>query len=637
MKRLSIYIVVLLGVVKPLSSQDQHYMDSLSAYLTKPDDSLKLLAISDLAWEYNTSDVQKAIALSFKGVEIAGKLKRPYALGQAYSDLGTSYYYKRDFDSSAYFYEKAEAITKVIGDSIELASLYNKMGALYKERAEFNTSLKYSFASLKIYQAKNLSKKIALLYNNIGTTYEMLKNYTLAGDYYKKALTINHAENSKGGMGRNYMGLGNISTTTKDYREALDYYHKAELIFNELGWGIELSAVLNNIGNIYDEQKKYPESLAKRTEALQIAVDMEDKQEQAKFHNYIADVLMKMKRFREADLHIKQAGTLIRDVESNELRMDLYEVSSKYYFGTGNYEMGNEYLLKFHDLKDSVYSKDLSENVAVMEVRHNVQKLRLEKAEAEAANLKLSNDKLAATQQRNLILTLCICILVAGGFGIYFYNVRKKRAEEKIRISAVLESEEKERARIARELHDGLGQLLSTARLNAAALEDSVEQEDEPILKTTLQLIDQSVSELRAISHNLMPRALSDKGLIEALTELVNQINTGKTIQVDLKHDPLRGMRKPLEIALYRMIQEVLNNMIRHAGASVITLKLQQEQTQLTVRISDNGKGFDTALIENSAGIGWKNIATRLSLINGTFDISSAAGQGTYVEMKIKL
>lgn len=637
MERLTIYIIVLLGVVKPLSSQDQHYMDSLSAYLTKPDDSLKLLAISDLAWEYNTSDVQKAITLSFKGVEIAGKLKRPYALGQAYSDLGTSYYYKRNFDSSAYFYEKAEEITRVIGDSTELASLYNKMGALYKERAEFNTSLKYSFASLKIYQAKDLPKKIALLYNNIGTTYEMLKNYTLAGDYYKKALIINQAENSKGGMGRNYMGLGNISTTTKDYREALDYYHKAELIFNELGWGIELSAVLNNIGNIYDEQKKYPESLAKRTEALQIAVDMEDKQEQAKFHNYIADVLMKMKRFREADLHIKQAGTLIRDVESNELRMDLYEVSSKYYFGTGNYEMGNEYLLKFHDLKDSVYSKDLSENVAAMEVRHNVQKLRLEKAEAEAANLKLSNDKLAATQQRNLILALCICILVAGGFGIYFYNVRKKRAEEKIRISAVLESEEKERARIARELHDGLGQLLSTARLNAAALEDSVEQEDEPILKTTLQLIDQSVSELRAISHNLMPRALSDKGLIEALTELVNQINTGKAIQVDLEHDPLGGMRKPLEIALYRMIQEVLNNMIRHAGASVITLKLQQEQTQLTVRISDNGKGFDTALIENSAGIGWKNIATRLSLINGTFDISSAAGQGTYVEMKIKL
>ena len=613
-------------------------MDSLSAYLAKPDDSLKLLAISDLAWEYNNTDVRKAIALSLKGVQIAQKLKRDYAVGQAYGDLGTSYYFKRDFDSSAYFYEKAEAITKATNDSMELASLYNKMGALYKERAEFNTSLKYSFESLRLYQALGLPKKIALLYNNIGTTYEMLKNYNMAGDYYNKALAINRKENSKAGMGRNYMGLGNISTTGRNYALALSYYQKAEAIFNELGWGIELSAVLNNIGNIYDEQKKYPESLAKRTEALQIAIDMEDIQEQAKFHNYIADVLMKMKRFRDAEQHIRDAETLIRDVESAELRMDLYEVSSKYYFGTGQYEEGNSYLLKFHGLKDSLYSAELSQNVAAMEVRHNLQTLRLEKAETEAANLKLSNEKLEATQQRNLILVLGVCVLIGAALAFFMYGVRKKREEEKKRMSAVLESEEKERARIARELHDGLGQLLSTARLNAAALEGSVEHEDEPILENTLQLIDQSVSEVRAISHNLMPKALTDTGLTEALAELVRQVNTGKSLRIVLDQEgSLNGLSRPVEMALYRVIQEVLNNMIRHAGATEIALRLEQKAGQLSVRISDNGKGFDTALIEKSEGMGWRNLATRLSLINGKFDLDSVPGKGTVIAIGIKL
>ncbi len=637
MKRLGLYIMFLIGMTNALPAQDQHDIDSLSAYLTKPDDSLKLMAISDLAWEYNSSDVRKAISLSFKGVEIAKKLKRDGSLGQAYSDLGTSYYYKRDFDSSAYFYEKAEPLAKAAGDSMELASLYNKMGALYKERAEFKTSLNYSFESLRIYQALALPKKIALLYNNIGTTYEMLKNFTMAGSYYQKALTINLAENSKGGMGRNYMGLGNVSTTTHQYDEALSYYGKAESIFYELGWGIELSAVLNNIGNIYDEQKKYPESLARRTEALQIAIGMEDIQEQAKFHNYIADVMMKMKRFKEAESHIQQAGKLIRDVESNELRMDLYEVSSKYYFGTGNYEKGNNYLLRFHGLKDSLYSAELSQNVAAMEVKHNMQQLRLEKAETESANLKLSNDTLAATQQRNLILLLCGCILIGGSLVIYFYNERKKRANEKKRLNAVLESEENERARIARELHDGLGQILSTARLNAAALEDSVDPEDEAILKTTLQLIDQSVSEVRSISHNLMPRALSDKGLTEALTELVNQINTGKALRIGFEHNTIKAtLGKAVEIAIYRIVQEVLNNMIRHSEATQANLKLDQQATQLHISISDNGKGFDPTIIGKSEGMGWRNMATRLSLINGKFDLNSAPGKGTVITIEIK-
>jgi signal transduction histidine kinase len=365
---------------------------------------------------------------------------------------------------------------------------------------------------------------------------------------------------------------------------------------------------------------------------------MEDIQEQAKFHNYIADVLMKMKRFKEAESHIQQAAKLIRDVESNELRMDLYEVSSKYYFGTGQYEKGNDYLLRFHGLKDSLYSAGLSENVAAMEVKHNLQQLRLEKAETEAANLKLSNDTLAATQQRNLILILCACILVGGALFLYFYNERKKHLEEKQRLNAVLESEERERTRIARELHDGLGQLLSTARLNAAALEGSVEPEDEAILKTTLQLIDQSVSEVRSISHNLMPRALSDKGLPEALEELVHQVNTGKALRIGFEQKGSKGtLGKAVEIALYRVIQEALHNMIRHSGATAIRLELDRQPSQLLIRISDNGKGFDKKVAETSEGMGWSNMAARLSFIHGKFDLDSAPGKGTAITIEVKL
>lgn len=632
-----IYSIVLFCTITSLSSQtDQRYIDSLSAYLTKPDDSLKLLAISDLAWEYNSSDVKKAIALSFKGVDIAKKLKRDYALGQAYSDLGTSYYYKRDFDSSVYFYLKAEPIAKSSNDSSELASLYNKMGALYKERAEYQTSIAYSFKSLRIYEAMRNNRKIALLLNNIGVTYEELKNFSLSANYYKRALEYNLKENNEGGVARNYIGLGNVSVTLKKLDEALAYYQKAEVIFRKLEWGVELSVALNNMGDVLDEKQLYAESVKKRTEALEIARQIEDIQGQAKYHLYIADVLMKMGKFADAQKHIKDAEALFRNIRSYEIEMDLYELYSKYYFGTNDFSRGTEYLRKFHAMKDSIYNADMAASIANMEVKHNTQKLRLEKAEAESQNLKLFNESLVATQQRNYILLLSAVILSGLSSGFYIYNQRQKRTEEKKRINAMLGSEEIERARIARELHDGLGQSLSIARLNAAALEESIHKDDEQLLKNTLQLIDQSVAEVRTISHNLMPQILTDNGLTEALEELVNKINAGRTLRVNFDHSGFAvQLDKPKEISVYRVIQEALNNMLKHSGADTVELKLIQQGTGLRIVITDNGKGFDTTLIENSKGIGWKNIATRLSLINGKFTVDSKPGKGTRIMIDV--
>lgn len=606
----------------------EKYLDSLESFLTKKDDSLKLLAISDLAWEYNSIDVNRAIWLSLKGAAIAEKLKRKYAVGQAYADLGTSYYFKRDFDSSAYYYLSALDITKNTGDSLELASLYNKLGALYKERAEYQTSLNYSFKSLTIYQKLKNQRKTALLYNNIGVSYEELKNFKLAEAYYKKALNINIHENNNEGIARNYVGMGNVSIMLNKMNEAYDYYQKAAVIFRELGWGIELSVALNNMGDVLDHQKKYAESLEKRLEALQISEETEDIQSQAKYHLYTADVLMKMKHFDEALSHIRSSEKLFASIKSHEIQMDLFEMYSKYYFGSNDFEKGSEFLNKFHTLKDSIYSAELSKNIASMEVKHNTQQLRLEKAEAETK-------KLRATQQRNYIALGTFLLLITGSVIFYSSRQKIKRTEERKRISAMLQSEEEERARIARDLHDGLGQILSTARINAAALEGNIGQEDEPILQTTLNLIDQSLTDLRSISHNLMPQVLSEKGLIEAVRELTDKINSARELQVQFFYPQgFPSLEKPVQVVLYRVIQEIVNNTLKHASATAIKISLSVKNRVFLIQIEDNGKGFDTGLIEKSSGIGWKNIKMRLSLTNTQLRLVSEAGKGTKVSIE---
>lgn len=604
---------------------DQHYLDSLERYLTKKDDSLKLLAISDLAWEYNSINVSRAIQLNFKGLRIAKKLKRDYAVGQAYSDLGTSYYYKRDFDSSAYYYLLALPITKKVKDSMELASLYNKLGALYKERSEFKTSLYYSFLSLKLYQALKERHKIALLYNNIGVSYEELKNFKLAKSYYVRALAVNKQDGDEGGMARNYTGLGNVSITENKLDKAYDYYQKAAVIFEKLGWGIEYSVAMNNMGDVLDQKKLYRESLEKRQTALDVAQQIGDIQGEAKYHLYLSDALMKLHQFPEARKHIRDAEKLSEELQSYEIEMDLYEMYSKYYFGVNRFDEGSEYLDKFHDLKDSVYSSELSGNIASMEVKHNTQQLRIKNAEAEARNLR-------ATQQRNYIILGSLILLLLGVAIFYLSNQKLKRQAERKRISAVLQSEETERTRIARDLHDGLGQLLSSARINAAALDGSVEEEDEPILGTAIQLIDQAIGEVRVISHNLMPQALADKGIVEALQELADKTNAAKSTQVIFTHPVhFTAFSKQIQITIYRVVQEIVGNMLKHAQASEIRIELSEKGNSFNLLVSDNGKGFDPTSLVESDGIGWKNIQTRLSLINAKFTLESGIGKGTSV------
>lgn len=617
---------------------DQRYLDSLETYLKKKDDSLKLRAISDLAWEYNSIDVSRAIRLNLKGLRIAQKLKRDYAVGQAYSDLGSSYYFKRDFDSSAYYFFKALPIAKKTNNKLEMAYVYHQLGALYKERADYQTSLKYNFTSLKLYLELKEKHQIALMYNNIGVNYEELKNYKLAYSYYQKSLQINKQEKDESGIARNYIGLGNISITRNELDKAYDYYEKASVIFEKLGWGIEYSSVINNMGDVLENKGQFAQALDKRKRALDVAVEIGDVQGQSRYNLYLADVLMKWKKFPEALNHIQNVEKLRTAEHSLEIEMDLYEMSSKYYFGTNDFKKGSAYLNKFHNLKDSVYSAELSENVASMEVKHNTQQLRLEKAESEAANLKLTNENLRGNQLRNYIILGAVILLLVGSVVFYLSNQKLKRFEERKRINAILQSEETERTRIARELHDGLGQLLSTARINAAAIDGVADEEDEVILNNAIELIDQAIGEVRVISHNLMPQALSDKGIVEALQELVVRTNTAKRTQVNFScSDFASVIPKFVQLTIYRVVQEIVTNMLKHANATQITIELSGEESHFNLVVADNGKGFDLESIAKSDGIGWENIQTRLSLINAKFNIESTIGKGTSVTIEGEL
>ena len=206
------------------------------------------------------------------------------------------------------------------------------------------------------------------------------------------------------------------------------------------------------------------------------------------------------------------------------------------------------------------------------------------------------------------------------------------------RFKNVIEAVEGERKRIAIDLHDSLGQLLSTAKLNVSVWGDQVAEGDEENYETSMKLLDQACNEVREISYTMMPSTLIRLGFIAALKELAANVNMADKMKVTLDVSEYSGrLDETKGISLYRICQEILNNAIRYSEAEDITIKITENSERLFLFIKDNGVGFDTNKLNDSSGIGWSNIFSRISMLNGHIRVFSDRSSGTSVHIDIPL
>ncbi len=217
-------------------------------------------------------------------------------------------------------------------------------------------------------------------------------------------------------------------------------------------------------------------------------------------------------------------------------------------------------------------------------------------------------------------------------------EIDRTKSEKRV-INAIIMTEENERKRFANDLHDGLGPLLSTIKMSMSALGERVnDQSGSIILNNTNHLINEAINTIKDISNNLSPHVLSNFGLSSALSAFTMKINQTKVIEVDFKSnmDKVR-FENEKEVVMYRAACELINNSIRHSGASRIEIELNKHEKFITLQFNDNGRGFDTSIIgkEDGKGMGLSNIDTRVKSIDGVFILESTPGKGTSALIKI--
>lgn len=290
----------------------------------------------------------------------------------------------------------------------------------------------------------------------------------------------------------------------------------------------------------------------------------------------------------------------------------------------------HQYVVKWFEFKDSVLNEQKIQNVAKYETLFEVEKMELE--------MDLKNKQLIAEKKtKNMYLIVFILILIIVTF-VYFTNRMRIKQQMQLvlakqneaLVKEIYSAEQKERVRLARDLHDSIGQKLSVMKM-------LLPNDDNSELEKIHQYLNETAQEVRSISHNLIPEILN-LGFPQALENLANHYNATKKIKftLDFKDkESFQSFSKEVEVAVYRILQEVLSNIAKHAQASEIKMTVFLDNDNLMLLIEENGRGFEKEKITQSKGLGWKNIFARIQLLNGSIDVESKKGFGSSFTIKI--
>lgn len=409
---------------------------------------------------------------------------------------------------------------------------------------------------------------------------------------------------------------------------------------------------LNILGSAYQDGKDYQRALTTFLQSSVIRKNIGDPYFIVSDMSTIASLYSQMGK---PNLGIKTAEEALKIAMENKLTSKLplvYESLALNYTAAGRDKDAAAVYRELNILKDSLYADASPEALAEIQTKYETEKkermIRDQDYQLKLRNYTISQNNSKIKYQRLLIIGACIALLFLILLGVTQYRRYRWKQEAKARAAvlrqqelstkAVLEAEEGERQRIAKDLHDGIGQTMSAAKMNLSAFEHSAyfkSDDERAAFARIIALVDESCKELRTVSHNMMPNALLKNNLAAAIREFINKLDQ-KKLKVQLYTEGLdERLHNNIETILYRVVQECVNNVIKHSNADNLDISIIREENQISATIEDNGQGFNSDDPNIHNGIGLKNIQTRIAFLKGTVDFHSTLGRGTLVALHI--
>lgn len=509
---------------------------------------------------------------------------KAYALFQ----VGTIYRNLGDYQKSLQTFIEILNIFEHKKDSLAMASTYNSIANIYGDMDSYNEAILNYKKANSIFIEKDNKRSQANTLNNISEIYLRKKDTLSSRKFANQSLKISQDIQEDYATGRAYYMLGRTYLSS-DKSKALEFYLKSKTILEKINFKKMLVTLYNDLGDFYNDNNNTTQAILYYNKALKILEDTNDLMLSKNTFLGLSTTYLKTNNFKKAyqfqSLYIKAKDSLFNEenIKSINLLQKQFETEKK--------------------------DKEIVE-----------QKLKLQQQENELLNKKIENKFLWAL----------VSIFLLGAIGTWFiFQQRQKRKNQEIltlkkeqqikSLESLIKGEEKERSRIAKDLHDGVNGDLSAIKHRLSKYQNQTGID----LSEAINMVDNSCDEVRAISHNLLPPALERYSLKESLSDYCMNLNEVRKEQISFQYIGEEfTFSKTAEITLFRIVQELVSNSLKHSIANEIMVQLTSFDDTIQLTVEDDGKGFENSNVK-TLGLGLANVKSRVEYLNGELDTQS--------------
>ena len=664
MQKKIITILFFLFVQKTLLAQintklavQKHTRDSLIKLLPnyKKQDTVRVNILSDIFENTLFLKERKEVLPYWEEAKlISEKLGFTYGIARCLYWKALYIKSEKNYPLAHIYLDSVLAITEATSAKylLRISALAQMMkGQIYLENENYYSALKYLLEAAR-YQELNFDKKLLYTYRLIIRIYLALNNENKAVEYLHKSIVLGNKTKDINGntinLSEDYINLSKVFITKKDYGTAQLYLDSIKEKMPDTLETMITYSYYQQLGIIKSKLQKFNDASFNFSEALIYAKAAGHRDIISGVLNNLTQNELEQNNIIAAKKYADQNIIVAREYGQKGIIADALKNLSIIYFKTGKTNEAYLALKEATELGDSIITEaNLKQINTLTAIYEN------EKRENEIGQLKSEKQlQVTSLKQKSLINTILL-VVASSLFFIGLLGYRNFRAKQKIQqqqitqlekekqlqaVDAMLQGQEEERSRLAKDLHDGLGGMLSGVKISFSNMKENMimDANNTAMFERSINQLDSSISELRKVAHNLMPESLVKFGLIDATKDFCNSIAAVAQIKIVFESiGEKRVLGNTADVYIYRIIQELVNNAIKHASAKQILVQLTTTNNNVLLTVEDDGKGFDKNILATEKGIGLSNIQHRVDYFKGQIDIDSKLDEGTSVHIEL--
>ncbi len=631
-------VAIILATASTLFAQTTraYKRDSLlNALARSKEDTAKVMTMVRLGELYLNDYPDSAIYYAKAFGILSDKLN--FLVGKAYSlsmQAFVSSRQSRKYEAIAMDLEAIEILKKTDRKKA-LANLYNNTALIYSDNGDIPESLGLFLKAEATYEELNDSSSLAFMYGNLAMIYIGLREYKPAYLYSLKGVLLCRSLHQTTGLGASLINLASSLVNLQRLDTALVVLNDSRDLSKRYDSVEANTRALGLINLVYIGMGKFDLLRTNSNALIAAARSLADSDGVCNGLAGLVQYYFHEKKYSMAERFSREC---IRIAKGDSLVLtlrDAYGEAANIEIAKGNMAGVNLYDELRDSIDEAIRSDKILRNTQELEAKYSLNK---KQAEIDSLNRERKIQQLTLRQRNTINWVLAGVVLVAVLIGL-LYNRNYRQQKQLLAAQAVLQGQVEERARLAKDLHDGLGSILSSAKYSFNHMKQNliISPENAAAFEKSMDMLDKSITELRRVAHNMMPEALMKFGLDTALKDFCSSVDQSGAVKLTYQSFGLDDTTIPevAAAAVYRIVQELVNNILKHAGGTTALVQLVGKEGTLSLTVEDNGRGFDPKVLENSGGIGYASLRNRVTYLKGAIDLQTSPGKGTSVHIEL--